>query len=110
MRRGEPFRLELQATESLTLPNAPIEKDLAAFDTGLVLMSDPLITPLLNQHAARGVVQFSDMVIGGYRRLDFDVRENTELRVLLQRGSIPFADVSPEIEEKTRAALAGLPK
>jgi hypothetical protein len=47
------------------------------------------------------------MVIGGDRRLDFDVRENTKLRVLWQRGSIPFADVSPEVEEKARAALQG---
>src|SRR5438874_4561012 len=47
------------------------------------------------------------MVIGGHRRLDFDVREHPKLRVLWQRGSIPSADVAPEVEEKTRAALEG---
>ena len=50
------------------------------------------------------------MVIGGHRRLDFDVREHPKLRVLWQRGSIPSADVAPEVEEKTRAALEGTAK
>src|SRR5208337_118826 len=68
---------------------------------------NPLITAVLNQHRARRIVQFSDMVIGGYWRLDFDVRQNTKLRVSVQRGSIPLADVSPEVEEKARAVLEG---
>src|SRR6266404_1676472 len=108
IRRGEIFRLELQATESRILRNTPIEQDLSAFDIGLGLIRDPLITAVLNQHRTRHIVQFSDMVIGGDRRFDFDIRENTKLRVLLQRGSISLADVSPEVEEKARAVLEAI--
>ena len=56
IRRRKLVRMELQATESRTLRNAPIQHDLSAFDIGLVLMRDPLITAVLNQHRARCTV------------------------------------------------------
>ena len=103
--RESSLQTELQATEGRILRDTPIEQDLSAINIGLILIGDPLITAVLNQHRARRIVRFSDMVICGYRRLDFYVRENTKMRVSLPSNSIPLADVSPEVEEKARAAL-----
>jgi hypothetical protein len=47
----------------------------------LVLTGDPLIAAVLNQHGARRVVVLADVVIGGERCLDFDVREKPWLAV-----------------------------
>ena len=83
------------------------QQGLPAFYVGLILIRNPLITAVLNQHRARRIAQLLDMAIGGYRRLAFNVRENTRLRVLSQRRAIRVADVSPEVEAKARVALDG---
>jgi len=50
------------------------------------------------------------MMIGGHWRLDFSVREKTELEILLQLRSTTLARVVPEVEKKTRAVLEGTTK
>jgi hypothetical protein len=46
------------------------------------------------------------MAICGYRRPDFEARENAKLRVSLPSCSSPLADVFPEVEKRERVALA----
>ena len=86
-------------------PNTPIQQDLSAFDIGLILIRDPLITAVLNQHGARRIVGFPDMVIGGYRRLDFDVRENTKLRVSVAARLHILLRTFPQKSKRKRALL-----
>src|ERR1035441_540499 len=50
------------------------------------------------------------MMVRGDWRIDFGVREKTELAVPFRRGSVTLAGVTPEVDEKIRVVLGVAPE